>query len=269
MKTWIKRTLIGVAALVVVAVVAVFGLATLGDRKLERQVDVAVVAVPLVGDAASVERGGYLFRSRGCGDCHGMDGSGGVVVEDGESMLIRAPNLTGGPGSVDPRLQAGRLGARHPPRRQAERPAGTHHAERGIQPLHRCRPRGGRRLHPPAAAEGRRRRHHPPAAAGARDLRRGRVQGRVGEDRPSPAAGAAGRRRRERGPWRLCRQRLHRLPSRRPERRQDRRCAAGLAGRGAPRPGRRQRDGPLSGRRARLPPCSRPASGPTAARSAR
>jgi len=100
MKTWIKRTLLGVAALVVVAVVAVFALATLGDRKLERQVEVAVVAVPLAGDAASVERGGYLFRSRGCGDCHGRDGSGGVVVDDGKSMLIRAPNLTAGPGGV-------------------------------------------------------------------------------------------------------------------------------------------------------------------------
>ena len=100
MKTWIKRTLVGVAALVVAAVVAVFGLAMLGDRKLERQVDVAVVAVPLVADAASVERGSYLFRSRGCGDCHGRDGSGAVVVKDGDSMLIRAPNLTGGPGSA-------------------------------------------------------------------------------------------------------------------------------------------------------------------------
>jgi len=100
MKTWIKRTLLGVAALVVAAVVAVFALATLGDRKLVRHVDVAVVAVPLAGDAASVERGGYLFRSRGCGDCHGRDGSGGVVVDDGKSMLIRAPNLTAGPGGV-------------------------------------------------------------------------------------------------------------------------------------------------------------------------
>ncbi len=100
MKTWIKRTLLGVAALVVVAVGAVFALATLGDRKLERQIDVAVDAVPLVSDAASIERGGYLFRSRGCGDCHSRDGSGGVVVEDGKSMLIRAPNLTTGPGGV-------------------------------------------------------------------------------------------------------------------------------------------------------------------------
>jgi mono/diheme cytochrome c family protein len=99
MKTWIKRALLGVATLAVVAVVAVFALATLGDRKLDRQIDVAIVGVPLASDAASVERGGYLFRSRGCGDCHGMDGGGTVVVEDG-SMLIRAPNLTAGAGGV-------------------------------------------------------------------------------------------------------------------------------------------------------------------------
>jgi len=99
MKTWIKRTLIGTVALVGVAAVAVFGMATLGDRKLERKVEVDVAAVPLVGDPASVERGGYLYRSRGCGDCHGLDGAGKVVVEDG-AMLIRAPNLTGGTGGV-------------------------------------------------------------------------------------------------------------------------------------------------------------------------
>ncbi len=99
MKTWIKRTLVGVVLLVGVAVVAVFVLATLGDRKLARRVEVAVAGVPLAADAASVERGHYLFRSRGCGDCHGLDGSGGVVVEDG-GMLIRAPNITAGPGGA-------------------------------------------------------------------------------------------------------------------------------------------------------------------------
>jgi mono/diheme cytochrome c family protein len=100
MKTWIRRTLIGVAALVVVAICAVFTLATLGERKLQRRVDVAVAAVALANDAASVERGGYLYRSRGCGDCHGADGTGKIVVEDGDSMLIRAPNITAGPGGV-------------------------------------------------------------------------------------------------------------------------------------------------------------------------
>ena len=119
MKTWIKRTLIGAAALVGVAAVAVFAMATLGDRKLERQIEIAVAAVPLISDAASVERGGYLFRSRGCGDCHGLDGAGKVVVDDG-AMLIRAPNITAGPGGVDRGLQAGRLGALDPPRRPAD-----------------------------------------------------------------------------------------------------------------------------------------------------
>ncbi|MCE9661450.1 MAG: cytochrome c [Burkholderiales bacterium] len=99
MKTWIKRTLVGVVSLIGVAVVAVFVLATLGDRKLARRVEVAVAGVPFAADAASIERGHYLFRSRGCGDCHGLDGSGGVVVEDG-GMLIRAPNITAGPGGA-------------------------------------------------------------------------------------------------------------------------------------------------------------------------
>ena len=100
MKTWIRRTLIGVAALVVVVVVAVAALVALGDRKLERRIDIAAAGVPLVADAASVERGGYLYRSRGCADCHGADGAGKVVVEDGTSMLIRAPNITAGPGGA-------------------------------------------------------------------------------------------------------------------------------------------------------------------------
>ena len=100
MKTWIRRTLIGVASTVVVAAAAVFALATLGDRKLERRIEIAAAEVPFATDATSVERGGYLFRSRGCADCHGAEGTGKVVVEDGASMLIRAPNLTTGPGGV-------------------------------------------------------------------------------------------------------------------------------------------------------------------------
>ena len=155
MKTWIKRTLVGVAALVVVAVVAVFGLAMLGDRKLERRIEIAAVGVPLVADAASIERGDYLFRSRGCGDCHGTDGSGARRGRGRQEHAGPRPQPHRRSGQRGPRLQAGRLGARHPPRRQAGRPAGADHAERGLQPLHRRRPGGGRRLHPPAAAEGR------------------------------------------------------------------------------------------------------------------
>ena len=105
MKTWIKRTLIGIAGLAVVAVGAAFTLATLGDRKLERKIDVAISAVPLATEAASIARGDYLYRSRGCGDCHGKDGAGAVVIDSG-SMFVRAPNLTTGPGGVTAGYQA-------------------------------------------------------------------------------------------------------------------------------------------------------------------
>ena len=69
-----SRALVGVAALVVGAVVAV--LARHGRAQDERRVEVAVAPCRCSADAASVERGGYLFRSRGCGDCHGSDGAG-------------------------------------------------------------------------------------------------------------------------------------------------------------------------------------------------
>ena len=123
MKNWIARTLIGLAVLVGVAAVAVFAMATIGERKLERQIEVDVAAVPLVGDAASVERGAYLFSSRGCGDCHGLDGAGKVVVDDGAHAGPRARHHAGAERRRR-RVQAGRLGAHDPPRRQARRQAG-------------------------------------------------------------------------------------------------------------------------------------------------
>jgi mono/diheme cytochrome c family protein len=99
-KTWLKRTLAGSTALVAVLGAAVVVGAAMGDRKLDRRIEVAVAGVPVPTDAAALERGGYLFRSRGCADCHGADGAGRVVIDDGQGMFVRAPNLTGGPGGA-------------------------------------------------------------------------------------------------------------------------------------------------------------------------
>ena len=93
MRKWIARSVVGLTVLVSGAGAAFMVLAEMGDRKLARQVDVAVEPVAFRSDAASVERGGYLFRSRGCGDCHGANGAGSVVVDDG-SMYIRSPDIT-------------------------------------------------------------------------------------------------------------------------------------------------------------------------------
>jgi mono/diheme cytochrome c family protein len=100
MNPWIRRTSIAVAGL---AIFAAGGLATgtyLGDRKQQRHVDVPVAAVAVPTDAASLARGRYVFASRGCAECHGADGAGHLVVDDGKGFLVKSPNITSGPGGV-------------------------------------------------------------------------------------------------------------------------------------------------------------------------
>jgi mono/diheme cytochrome c family protein len=94
MNKWIKRIAGAVALLVVAAGVAFGIMVELGQRKLERRIDVALTPVAFVSDAASTERGRYLFMSRGCAGCHGATGAGSVVVDDSNGMYIRSPNIT-------------------------------------------------------------------------------------------------------------------------------------------------------------------------------
>ena len=67
---------------------------------MHRTVVVAAAPVELRSDAPSIERGRYLYASRGCADCHGSNGAGGEVINDGQGLLVRAPNITPAPGSV-------------------------------------------------------------------------------------------------------------------------------------------------------------------------
>ena len=90
------------SALVVVLVAGVaFAIAVqLGQRKQHRYVELAIAPVPYASDASAVERGHYLFVSRGCATCHGTRGTGEVVVDDPNGMLIHAPNITPGAATV-------------------------------------------------------------------------------------------------------------------------------------------------------------------------
>jgi mono/diheme cytochrome c family protein len=100
MRKWIARSAVGLTVLVSGAGAAFMVLADMGERKLARRIDVAVTPVAFRSDAASVERGAYLFKSRGCGDCHGADGAGHVVVDDGKGLLVRSPDITPAPNGV-------------------------------------------------------------------------------------------------------------------------------------------------------------------------
>ena len=101
MKSWMRRTLISVLSLLVLAAVAVAALLWNGERKRERVVQLPALQSPaFVDDAAARERGAYLFASRGCADCHGADGAGRVFVDDGKGLKIKGPAIHSGPGSV-------------------------------------------------------------------------------------------------------------------------------------------------------------------------
>ena len=88
MKKWIARSAVGLTVLVSGAGAAFMVLADMGDRKLDaphrrrRRAGARSAATPRASSAAR-----YLFSSRGCGDCHGADGAGHVVVDDGKGLL--------------------------------------------------------------------------------------------------------------------------------------------------------------------------------------
>jgi mono/diheme cytochrome c family protein len=103
MNPWIRRGLLAAVSLIALGAATLALGRVLGERKLHRQVPVVLAPVAIPTDAAGIERGRYLFASRGCTDCHGANGAGKVFIDDGKGMSIRAPNITRGPGGVTQR----------------------------------------------------------------------------------------------------------------------------------------------------------------------
>jgi mono/diheme cytochrome c family protein len=150
MNKWVKRTSIALAALALLGVAATVVGKALGERKMARNVVLQVRALDVVPDPTRIEQGRYLYNTRGCAECHGADGAGKAIIQDG-GMRVVAPNITAGPNGHDGALQGGRLGAHRAPWRQAERQPRHDHAQRGLQPPHR-RGHGGPGRLPPADA---------------------------------------------------------------------------------------------------------------------
>jgi mono/diheme cytochrome c family protein len=96
MKRWMRWT---AATLAGVAVVAL-GAAVLGhqmaERKMFRKLDVPVKPVAYADDPQALQRGKYLFESRGCVDCHAANGGGREFVNDGKGFRLAGPNITPG-----------------------------------------------------------------------------------------------------------------------------------------------------------------------------
>lgn len=84
-----------VALLVVIGIGLVVAANLLFERKRDRVVKVDVRPIAVVANAAALERGKYLFMSRGCGDCHAANGAGRAFIDEPDGgFYVRSPNIT-------------------------------------------------------------------------------------------------------------------------------------------------------------------------------
>ncbi len=97
MKKPIKIVVASLAGLVVLVAVAAGVISHLADRKLHRIVQLPPLQVTFAPADGQLEHGEYLFKTRGCMECHGADGAGHVVIDDkGSGLFVRSPNITSG-----------------------------------------------------------------------------------------------------------------------------------------------------------------------------
>jgi mono/diheme cytochrome c family protein len=108
-KTWVKRTLVGVGAMVALGLVSIFAVAAYAAATWDRKYDLPVPKVATSQDPAVLARGGYLVRGPAhCVNCHigsydalaraakgeAVPLSGGLTFEAGPLGKIFSANLT-------------------------------------------------------------------------------------------------------------------------------------------------------------------------------
>lgn len=96
MKPWLRRAAAALAALAGLVALAVAAGALNAEPRAQRRIELPPYPLVLREDAAAVERGRYLYTSRGCADCHGEDGAGRVFAE-ADGLRLAGPNI--GPGA--------------------------------------------------------------------------------------------------------------------------------------------------------------------------
>ena len=97
MKRPIKLAVASLAVLVVVVAAAAGVISKLADRKLHRIVELPPLQVTFAAADGRLQHGEYLFKTRGCMECHGAGGAGLVLIDDKDSgFFVRTPNITSG-----------------------------------------------------------------------------------------------------------------------------------------------------------------------------
>lgn len=97
MKKPLKIIVASVAGLVVVVAAAAGIVSKLAEHKRHRIVELPPLQVTFAPAAGQLEHGEYLFKTRGCAECHGPGGAGLVLIDDKDSgFFVRTPNITSG-----------------------------------------------------------------------------------------------------------------------------------------------------------------------------
>jgi mono/diheme cytochrome c family protein len=99
MSTWIRRTVAALVVLAIAIALAIVAGLQLAERKAQRRIAVNVQPVAVPTDAVALERGRYLYTSRGCADCHGGGGAGKRFVDGGDSLQLAGPAIARGDGT--------------------------------------------------------------------------------------------------------------------------------------------------------------------------
>ena len=86
MNKWLRRGLMAAGVLVALVGSAIVAGDELAQGRMNRRLELSPYPVAMKDDAAGIERGRYLYQSRGCVHCHGAAGAGNVFVDDGEGL---------------------------------------------------------------------------------------------------------------------------------------------------------------------------------------
>lgn len=97
---WIRRGLILLLLAGILLAGLVFYAQNAAVERAKRRMEVTVAPVAFTSEPTALERGQYLYESRGCAECHGLDGGGRTLVDDDQGNKLAGPNITRG----NPRL---------------------------------------------------------------------------------------------------------------------------------------------------------------------
>lgn len=94
---WAARIVSGL----LVAVLVVYGVFSfLFHQHASKKYSVTVRNIPIPDDPATIEEGRHLYGIKGCGECHGADLRGKIVVDDPAIGRIAGGNITYGTGGL-------------------------------------------------------------------------------------------------------------------------------------------------------------------------